>query len=170
MDAKHIKFTDSASLRCTRFEPYAFRSNITRMHQNFGRCITASCSLKNVCAKNCRKQLCWCFGCLVDPHRWSAKQIMWQATTSMAGLEKCGFFFLQKVLRFIAVDVTLWKFLVTPLKKGNRFPTPTLTPKILKNNYLCVLKLQRGVACDRWATTLDCALCTQSLTNSSLDI
>ena len=101
---------------------------------------------------------------------WSAKQIMWQATTNMAGLEKCGFFFLQKVLRFIAVDVTLWKFLVTPLKKGNRFPTPTLTPKILKNNYLCVLKLQRGVACDRWATTLDCALCTQSLTNSSLDI
>ena len=67
MDAKHIKFTDSASLRCTRFEPYVFRFNTTRTHQNFGRCITASCALKNVCAKNCRKQLCsWFVKCKTD--------------------------------------------------------------------------------------------------------
>ena len=39
-------------------------------------------------------------------------------------------FHLHKVLRLMAFDVTLWKFLVTPWKKGNEFPRLTLTPKL----------------------------------------
>ena len=45
MDAIHTKFATSASLRHTRFELYAFRSNITSIsttHKKFGQCIKGS--------------------------------------------------------------------------------------------------------------------------------
>ena len=37
-------------------------------------------------------------------------------------------FHLEKFLRLMAFDVTLWKFLMTPWKKGNQFSMLTLTP------------------------------------------
>ena len=50
-DAICTKFVTSSWLRCTRFELYTFRSNITARYQNFGGCVTASCALKKLMQK-----------------------------------------------------------------------------------------------------------------------
>ena len=64
--------------------------------------------------------------------RWNAKQITWQAAVTMA-------------LRFLAFDLALWKFLMTPWKKRNKFSVLTLTGEISKNNYRWYEEVSRGI-------------------------
>ena len=99
-----------ALLRCTIFGPYAFRSTITAKHQNFARCVTVSRASKTYVQKSCKLQetvlsmfwlldrssavKCKTVGSLDEP------QPAWRAVRNLD-------FHLQKVLRFMAFDVTL---------------------------------------------------------------
>ena len=69
-----------------------------------------------------RKRLYQWFCYLITLQQWSAKQSNHVTSCNQhSSLRKFGFHF-QKMLRFMAFDVTLWKFLVTPWEKGNKFP------------------------------------------------
>ena len=71
---------------------------------------------------DCRKQLYRCIGCLIALHRWSAKQITWQATTSVAGLEKFWIFVFRKCWDTLHL---MWPYKNSgwpPRRKERRFP------------------------------------------------
>ena len=109
------KFATGASLRCTRFELYAFRSNISTTHENFGQCIAASRALKKVVQKLHKWQemaphmtnvsAVWLTFSREGQNSW----IIEQASTSMVGLRNLDFYF-QKMLRFRAFEYAWWTF------------------------------------------------------------
>ena len=136
-DAICTIFATSASLRCTGFELYAFRSDIITTRQNFAQCITASRASKKYVQKSLKLlemalSMIW----LLD-HSSAVKcktvglggkpQPAWRAFENLD-------FHLQKVLRFMAFDVTLWKLLMTPREKEKNVHANS-DPWISKNNY-----------------------------------
>ena len=92
------------------------------MHQHFGRYVTASLVWQKYVQKsgNWQEMALLMFGLLdcsptvkyITVGSRDKQQPAWQALRNLD-------FYLQKVLRFMALDVTLWKFLVTPLEERN---------------------------------------------------
>ena len=111
------KFVTGASLRRTVFELCAFRSNTTTVHQNFGWCLTVGWASKKYVRKSCKsEEMALSMFQLLDLQWWSKKES--DHATSLRNVD----FHLQKLLRCMAFDVSLWKFLVTPGRKETNFP------------------------------------------------
>ena len=136
MDTIGTNYVTSASLRCTRFELYTFTSDTITMHQNFVQCVSASQALKKCVQKSRKLQemalaMFWLLGCSSGVkckivRSCDKPQSAWRALRNLD-------FYLQKVLRIMAFDVILSKFLITACKKGYKFPMLTLAPQISKN-------------------------------------
>ena len=81
----------------------------------------------------------------MDLQQWSTKQSDHVTSGNKhGGPWKMWTFVFRECSNSFAFGVTLWKVLVTPWKKGNKFPVLTLTPR----------KFQRIIITDLWLTEL----------------